>query len=244
MVNVVNREDIIDTLQQNQIRNDLNGDAKEDIILWDSKQIWIKYADPEKDQSTTRFTRLYRTPSFESPSDLADEVRRGGWLNVAGSTFKLRDEHTAPQGFNVAGQSFDTITLGWDNNSAVGYVVQLTDKVHHRFSHALNRSNTKYVLVLASGTNLDGLFLYDELLGGQKRVSDLINNGSVLRVTYFDSNDDTIGLTLTDLPRAWQYLSVAKLGSRSLGRTATLLEKNSARSHQEAAGIQAAGDNL
>ena len=98
--------------------------------------------------------------------------------------------------------------------------------------------------MLASGTNLDGLFLYHELLGGQKRVTDLINNGNILTVNYYDTQDETITLTLNDMPRAWQYLSVAKLGRRNMNRNAMLLEKNSPWSHQEVAGIQVAGDNM
>gem|GEM_PF-3714548 len=49
-------------------------------------------------------------------------------------------------------------------------------------------------------------------------MSDLVKNGSIHTVSYFDTSDVTIGLTLTDLPRAWQYISVAKLGSRTLNR--------------------------
>ena len=161
-------------------------------------------------------------------------------MSVAGSRFKLRDTHLAPQGFSLAGQSFDTITLQWDNNHSDGYVVQVTDKATNRHDLQTDRNNTKYILVLTSGTNLDGLFLYSELFGGQKRVNDLVDNGSIHSIAYYDSTDESIGLTLTDLPREWQYLSIAKLSRRNINRNGLLLEKSSPWSHQEVGGIQVA----
>jgi|GEM_PF-5956617 len=41
----------------------------------------------------------------------------------------------------------------------------MTEKVANRNDLGLHKNNTKYVLVLASGTNLDGLFLYSEIFG-------------------------------------------------------------------------------
>ena len=76
-MNVVNRDDIIDTLAQNNIQTDLNGDSKKDLLIRDQKQIRIKYADPNKDANKTIFTRLYRTDTFERPQDVADEAERG-----------------------------------------------------------------------------------------------------------------------------------------------------------------------
>lgn len=76
MVNVVNRDDNIDTLSTNQTRLDMNNDGKEDIIMWDQKQVRIKYNDPNKPQNRTAFTRLYKTSTFNSPNDISDAVSR------------------------------------------------------------------------------------------------------------------------------------------------------------------------
>lgn len=75
-VNVVNRDDIMDTLQENNTRLDLNGDGDEDILMWNQNQIWLKYGHPEKSTASLTFTRLYRTPTFDSPRDVAEEVSR------------------------------------------------------------------------------------------------------------------------------------------------------------------------
>lgn len=144
----------------------------------------------------------------------------------------------------MQGQSFDSIALQWDNDHQDGYVVQLTDKATNRHQHIIDKNNTRYILVLSTGTNLDGLFLYSDIFGGQKRVTDLINNGNIITVSYYDPTDESIGLTLTNLERQWQYLSVAKLSKRNINRNGILLEKASPRSHQEVAGIQLAGDNM
>ncbi len=101
MVNVNNRDDIIDTLQVNQIREDINKDNEDDIILRDQQQVWIKYSHPDKQQSMTIFSRLYRTPTFDSPRDVANAVSKGGRISIAGSTFKIWDTYTAPHGFAV-----------------------------------------------------------------------------------------------------------------------------------------------
>lgn len=166
MVNVVSRDDNIDTVQKNQSRIDLNHDNIDDIIMWDQKQIWIKYSHPEKSPAATAtFTRLYRTPTFSSPTDIAKAVQKGGRINVAGSTFKIWDSYTAPEGFSLEGQNYDAIALQRKNNHPYGYLVQLSDLVTNRHLSMLNKNNTKYVLVLASGTNLQGLFLNTDLLG-------------------------------------------------------------------------------
>ncbi len=133
--------------------------------------------------------------------------------------------------------------MGWDNNHADGYLVQLTDKVTNRYIRDITTKNTKYILVLASGTNLDGLFLYSDLFGGQKRVSDLISNGSILSVEPYDTADASIGMTLNSIPRQWEYLSIAKLSIKQTNSKARLLEKASPWSQQEVAGIQQAGDD-
>lgn len=74
-------------------------------------------------------------------------------------------------------------------------------------------------------------------------MSDLQSNKTIIDIQYYDPSDDAIGIALHDLPREWQYVSVAKLSSKNINGNGTLLEKASPRSQQEAAGIQLAGDN-
>lgn len=50
-------------------------------------------------------------------------------------------------------------------------------------------------------------------------------------------------MTLSNLDRQRQYMSVAKLSRKTLTKNTWGLEKTSPRSQQEAAGIQLAGDN-
>lgn len=249
MVNINNREDIIDTLQVNQVREDLNRDNEDEIIMWDQQQVWVKYSNPNKEENKTVFTRLYRTPAFDSPRDVANEVSKGGRISVAGSTFKIRDVYTAPHGFAVEGQSYDTLSLSWDNEKSDGYLVQLAEKVNTRHDHLSvigngNETNVRYALLLSSETNMDGLFINTELLGAQKRVSDLVNNGTIVEVEYYDPVDEALGLTLHDLSRDWHYVSVAKLSRKSINRSGTLLEKASPWSHQEVGGTQLAADKF
>lgn len=96
LVNVVNRDDIMDTLQNNQERVDLNNDGIEDIILRSEKHVRIKYSHPEKTAPSIAFTRLYRTPAFKNPAELAKATSRGR-LSTAGSSFKISDTYTAVQ---------------------------------------------------------------------------------------------------------------------------------------------------
>lgn len=96
LVNVVNRDDLMDTLQNNQERSDLNHDGLDEIIMRSEKHIWIKYSHPEKTAPSLAFTRLYRAPSFNTPADLAKATERGR-LSTAGSAFKIWDTFTAVQ---------------------------------------------------------------------------------------------------------------------------------------------------
>lgn len=154
MVNVVDREDNIDTLQNNQSRVDLNGDGKDDIILWDDKQVRIKYSQPTPANPGTTFTRLYVTPSFSSPADLAKATERGGWLSLGGSTFKIRSETRAPEGFSLDGQRYDSIQLRWTNNNIQGYILQIHSAVDARYMRNTQKDKKKYVLVLPENTDL------------------------------------------------------------------------------------------
>lgn len=120
----------------------------------------------------------------------------------------------------------------------------MTDKVVNRRDRLLDKNNVQYVLVLASGTTTDGLFITTDVLGGQKRVNDLVNNKTIVDVKDTMTRVTDIGLTLTNLPRQWEYLSVAKLSSKNINRNARLLEKSSPWSQQEVAGIQIAGDTM
>lgn len=99
------------------------------------------------------------------------------------------------------------------------------------------------MLILPQGTQTAGLFISDDLLGGQKRVSDMIQDRSILEIQYYQPEQETIELVLTDLARQWNYLSVAKLSRKNINRNGVLLEKISPRSHQEAAGVQQKSDN-
>ncbi len=97
MVNIVNRDDIIDTLQENQTRLDLNKDGIEDVVMWNQQDIRVKYSHPEKEPAKNTLTRLYKSPSFNTPNDITDETDRNGWISAGGSSFKIRDKYTAPQ---------------------------------------------------------------------------------------------------------------------------------------------------
>ncbi len=115
--------------------------------------------------------------------------------------------------------------------------MQLAEKVNTRHDHLSSisneNSNVRYALLLTSGTNLDGLFINTDLLGGQKRVSDLVSNRTIVQVSYYDPADEALGLVLNNLSRDRHYVSVAKLSRKSLNRSAMLLEKASPRSQQE-----------
>lgn len=63
---------------------------------------------------------------------------------------------------------------------------------------------------------MNGLFLSSDPIS-QKRVSDLVANKTIVQVSYYDPADASVALTLTNIPREWQYLSVAQLSQRSLG---------------------------
>lgn len=131
-------------------------------------------------------------------------------------------------------------------NNTDGYVIALTDKVATKHNKLIGKEETKYALVLASGTKMEGLFLSTDTLS-QKRVTDLLANKTIVQVSYYDPSDAAVALTLTNIPRQRQYLSVAQLSHRTIGgllsKKGLLLEKASPRSRQEVAGKQALGDN-
>ena len=74
-------------------------------------------------------------------------------------------------------------------------------------------------------------------------MSDLINDKTILSVDYYEPTEESIDMTLENLERQWQYMSVAKLARKTISKNAWVMEKSSPWSQQEVAGMQLASDN-
>lgn len=156
--------------------------------------------------------------------------------------------------FQTAGQSFDTLQLSRKNSANLGekvdgYVIRISNKIDakdisrsFRDLHARGEQS-KYILILPQNTEYEkGMISIDDDLI-KKRITSQLGN-SILAVQYFNPNQDTVSITLSDLPRKRLYTSIATLSidqsvlTENQQKVLTLYTKTSPRSNQTVAGLQ------
>lgn len=72
-----------------------------------------------------------------------------------------------------------------------------------------NTTDTKYIIVLPQGSNYaTGLVTIDNI---NKKPLKALLTGTVLAINYFDPNQDSVSVNITDMPRKRLYAEIASL---------------------------------
>ena len=233
---------VISTQQSESVKKtyttniDLNNDGKEDIFMYDSNTLYIKYADQENENfsaggneigrhSTKFYSYAQDHPllqkryiwSYEELRNIADE---NGYLEINDITIKLVDQNKEPKNFKTDGQSFDNLQLSWKNSKNMGelvdwYLIKVSNKIDEKdtpnsFRDFLHRGDkAKYIIALPQGTDYEKwMIMIDDTI--KSRITSQLGS-SILAVEYFSPSQDKISVTLKELPRKWLYTSLATL---------------------------------
>jgi hypothetical protein len=268
MVNVVMSDQFVQQIWSNYIIHDVNQDNADDIIMRDSQNIYVKYANQNfinNSDKTTFHSRYYVSQVLQTPQQLeiiTDNwyltIMSQGWFLSFTDTLRLKvyDRHREVKNFSMQWQSFDDISLSWMTNDSMGdsvdwYLVQLNHRIdtHHDKYAPLSFISPAlidrvYVLVLPEDTVLDN---NDRIIlpygTNSVLINTLLNSQEIVDIMYYDPSEENISITLVELSRKWKYAQVAALHNRS-NQNVMVLERSSPWSNQIVAGMQLMDDTI
>lgn len=218
--------DYVNKFQSKYILADINWTGGSDLILWDNYNVYIKYGWGNTNFDNTNYDNAskfyyYKIRSYDSLLSDSDNwfIKMSNNLVV-----KLIDTNREVKNFKYAWQTFDTIKVSRQNSTTFGdqidgYLLKMIHRVDQFNDHESMmwlRNNEelfdkKYILVLPQEAEITGAKLETEdwILSN---IETLIWTGSaIFSLMYYNKSANTIDLTITDLPRNWQYSEVYTL---------------------------------
>lgn len=216
-------EDYVKNFQSKFVLTDINWDNRSDLILWDNHNIYIKYRKNNSIYDNTKYYKSYYMHRIESYDDLVSQAV-DGYVKIKDVYVKLVDQNREVKNFKYAWQTFDTIKVSWSNSSVVWdsvdwYLVKMIHRVDqfNDKENLINQWNNrelfdkKYVLVLQKWSEITGtkLELEEWILSNTERWIWTWNK--IFSLLYYNDWSDTINLTISELPRNWQYSEVYTL---------------------------------
>ena len=217
--------DYINKFQSRLLLTDINKDWHSDLILWDEHNIYIKYRKGYTSYANTSYSDashyyLYRINSYD---DLLSDSENW-FVNIWWIYVKLVDSNREVKNFKYVWQTFDTIKVSWLNSYYFGdnvdwYLVKLIHRVDQfndkePLLHQWNNEelfDKKYILVLPKWSEFTWINIeLEEWITGS--IEQLIWTwNTIFSLSYYNKTDDTINLTITDIPRNWQYSEIYTL---------------------------------
>ena len=250
-------------------QTDLNKDGIKDIVLRDDKTVYVKYGkdNPVFSTPTTKTYDEYYLVDAPTPDDLA-QTQNNGYVTadaydsmgkrIGGETLtlKVRDRDRAVANFLMAGQTFETIALKWDNRNKndanLGYILKMNQRVDTYADAYADRRPTgpvlasdlaeKYVLVLPQGADTGSALLDLQNDLNTSTVSSLYT-GKIIQILTYDPSVSDIKATLSEIPRNREYIKIAKLAADPYKGSLVKWTKISPWSNQLVAGRQLIGDD-
>lgn len=142
---------------------DVNADQKEDLVLWDTHSVYVKYGN-QQDQHRGAASQHHK--KFYLAKPITHLPTQASWVAFDADTLlKVSDVHEGVKNFRMQGQSFDQISFSFKQQwelDAAGYLIKLT----HRIDHAPEKQDyhqtkliASYLLLLPNSRSLEGLQL-------------------------------------------------------------------------------------
>ena len=144
---ILSNEDYTKKFQSKYIVTDINGDQKNDMLLWDEHNVYIKYKAGNTEYSNTWYSSssryyVYHIDSYEQLLDDADEnwiVKIKDWLTHT-LKVKLVDKNWEVKNFKYVWQTFDSIKVSWSSNDIVWdsvdwYLIKMIHRVDQFNDH-------------------------------------------------------------------------------------------------------------
>jgi len=234
---------------------DMNNDDQEDILLWDTHAVYIKYADQVAivDEVHAQYYADYYVYPLTTKQDLIEDQEEG-YITMRDVTLKIYDQEWEVRNFILQGQSFDSLTFQWDNrnvgDTSIAYILKLNQRIDtfhdddHQYDFISDADLRKgYILVVPEGqsTQFSVMDLQHEM--GLTSVESLLT-GTIFEIQEYDPTDSVIALSTSEIPRAWQYVQIAKIGIDAYQENIPRFTKISPWSNQILAGRQVVADDI
>ena len=225
--------DYTNKFQSRFLLTDIDNTWGSDMILRDDNNVYIKYRWWNSEFRNTKYLNTsnfyeYKIESYEQLySDAEDGYIRikYGWILIPKYIYvKVADTNREVKNFQYAWETFDTIKVSRLNSSNIwdevdGYLIKMIHRVDQFNDHENlisqwnNRElfDKKYILVLPKWSELTwfNLEVEEEILND---IENLIWTGNrIFGISYYNKSSNTINLTVTDLPRNWQYSEIYTL---------------------------------
>ena len=231
---VLSNEDYTSKFQSRFVLTDINNDNKDDMILRDEHNVYIKYRWWNSEFNNTWYngsSRIY-TYHIKSYKELVNDansewiVKMKAWTHTL--KVKLVDENWEVKNFKYVWQTFDTIKVSRSSSDIVWdkvdwYLVKMIHRVdqfndhENLISQGNNRElfDKKYILVLPKWSQVTWTKL--ELEPSDWTLNNIETHiwtwdwDEIFSLMFFNEGTKTISLTISDLPRNWQYSEVYAL---------------------------------
>lgn len=173
MINVVRSQPYVTKIRDRYFSADINQDLGQDLIMWDTNTIYVKYAKQEsqhKNSDTTTSLYTYSPGIFSSSfadsyEDLVKKADDEWYVDFWDISVKLISPVQEVKNFKMVGQSFDAIQMSWTNHTVLwepadGYLIKLNHRIDTYQDKDSNFRflddeflNKRYILILPNQTN-------------------------------------------------------------------------------------------
>lgn len=217
---LLSNTDYVKKFQSRYILTDINWTGGSDLILWDDHNVYIKYRWGNNSFNNTNYDSKFYTYRINSYEELWSNSEDWFVKIARNLRVKLIDTNREVKEFKQNGQNFDTITVSWLNNGVLWdsvdwYLVKMIHRVDQFNDHEnLNSrwiNNKKYILVLPKWSELTWMKLQTDETILENIEEKIWTWNEIFGVSYFNKSSDKISLTVTDLPRNWQYSEIYTL---------------------------------
>lgn len=197
--NVISNRDKAKNYIDNHFQKDMNRDGKQDIVLRDDHNIYIKYAsdnNPNQWWSSADLTTIYLDNTFKP--------NQYGYI----WPWKLWSKDHAVKKRSVRWQDYDTVTYTFTNDlddyddSHIWYVVRYSPDI---YANKNNKDNFAYIVLISNLWEGKDIRTID--MDG-KKIS--LDNDNV-KVLYIDPTKEKLDAILLNISRNRYYASVARL---------------------------------
>jgi len=207
--------------QWKSLMTDINKDGKNDLILRDRHNIYIKYRwwNEMYAYDEIDYNDNYYEYHISSYNDLLEDSEEW-FIKIHDIYIKLCDWNWEIKNFKYNGWNFDSIKVTWMNSMVMWdkpswYLIKMihrSDLFNDKESIVTNANkelfDKKYILVLPKWAPMTGTKI--SLEEWTYRTEDLLS-WLIFDVLEYNENNKLINLTIQDIPRNWQYSEIYSL---------------------------------
>ncbi len=196
---------------------DIDNDGNDDVLLRDDDTIFVKYHKKTKEHKRASSGRyVYAINSVQQLQSIANQ-----YIQIGDQKFKLYTPDYEVKNFTTKGQSFEDITIWWDNKNyqtkdqPAGYLIKMNNRIdtffekEFRLSKMKSLLNKQYVVVLQDDVQYDDKVI--TLDNNQTaKINDLMT-WTIMHTGDYNMLDPTVRIKIPQYERKRKYLQITTL---------------------------------